>query len=168
MDYTENTDTRVTTNPTGAYQKDNVPYGRAIAAGGVAGLAMALYLLLVEFLTPEGAGSFIKMGKYLLAAPVFYIALKAYKTHVPKGKIFKRGIVYGAAMSLAAAVVTFGLASLFHLVLPEVEVSQNLREVDTAREKLVLDWLLLFETFVFGMVITFIILQGLKDKTTAE
>ncbi|MEM1324387.1 MAG: hypothetical protein AAGI23_00455 [Bacteroidota bacterium] len=169
MDYTTEKKAReITSRPTDQYYKDRVPYGRATVVGAVTGIIVALYLLLVEFLTPEGAGSFIKMAKYLIIAPIFYTALKSYKAKIPTGKIFKRGIVYGATMSAVTALVTFGLAVVFQLIFPDVEYSQFLRDVDTAGETIVFDWMVLFETFVFSMIVTFIILQGLKDRAKPE
>lgn len=163
-----NAETPVTTHPTDNYKHARVPYGRAALVGSAAGLVMALYLLLVEFIFADGVSSFVKLGKYIFMVPLFYFALRAYKARIPKGKIFKRGIVYGAAMSAAAGLVIMGLAVLFQLLFPEVETSQYLREVDTPEEEIALDWILIFETFVFGMVITFIILQGIKDPREAE
>ncbi|MEM9886004.1 MAG: hypothetical protein AAF849_08935 [Bacteroidota bacterium] len=136
---------------------------KSIRNGIIAGVVMAIYVFIVEASTDPRGTSYLRPISYIFMLGIFYFALKNYKAKLPKGKIFKRGAVMGIYMSTVAAIVLVGLMALLEFFFLEIGFSVFNREVHTLGEAVVFDWILLAQTFVFGILSTFVVLQGIKD-----
>ncbi|MEM8528484.1 MAG: hypothetical protein AAGG68_27830 [Bacteroidota bacterium] len=147
---------------------DKISYRKGITNGIFLGVTIAIFSLLVELAASSEAAAYFKPAKYLFMLGAFYYTLKNYKKTLPKGEIFKRGAVLGIYMSITTALVVFGLMALFQVVLPGVEFSKYTEEIDSASKAIFFDWILLVETFVFGIIISFIVLQGIKDTNRTK
>ncbi|MEM9849930.1 MAG: DUF4199 domain-containing protein [Bacteroidota bacterium] len=147
---------------------DPSPKGRAIRNGLLAGVIMALYVFLIEASADPETISFLRPISYLFMLIVFYQAIKRYKNDLLTGRIFKRGAVLGIYMSAVTAIALVGVLIALELVFYDMELNLFTREVDTFNEVIIFDWILLFQTFVFGIIATFISLQGLKGPRRAR
>jgi len=147
---------------------NSVSYRKGIVNGILLGVAIAMYSLLVQLAAPSEIAAYFKPVKYLFMLGAFYYTLNNYKKTLPKGEIFKRGAVLGIYMSAATAFTAFALMSLFEVLFSGVEFSQYTEEIDSVSEAIIFDWILLVETFVFGIIVNFIILQGLKDSNRTK
>jgi len=147
---------------------DAASHNRGIRNGILLGLVVALYSLFIQIIAPSESAAYFKPVKYLFMLGAFYYTLKNYKERLPKGEIFKRGSVLGIYMSIATALTVFALMSLFQVLFPSIEFSQYTQDIDSDSKAVIFDWMLLVETFVFGIIINFIILQGLKDTNRTK
>lgn len=135
--------------------------GRIIAL--LLGVGIAIFTLIVQHFTDPVSTSFIKPLKYVFVFGGFYYALSQYKQVLPKNRIFRKGAVLGIIMSLYLAFSLVATLSLSALVFPAEEFTKYNKEITQFSQFITFDALLFVETFVFGIIISFICLQGLKD-----
>ncbi len=129
------------------------------------GALMAVFLILVQIIfNPENVG-YVKPGKYLIMLGMFYSTLITYKKGLERGQIYRKGFVLGIYMSAVAAITLVAILTGLQFVFQSFDFSKFFQTVDTTAEMIIFDWILLLETFVFGIIITFILLQGLKDTS---
>jgi hypothetical protein len=142
-------------------------YGNLL--GLISGLLMGVFLVLLEVL---GAGSNegLKMVKYVFMGGLLFYGLSSYKKSLPDGKIFKNGILLGLYTSFIAAISLL----LFSVIITgfsggEIAFSKFTMDASSGFSQMItLEIVLLFEVIVFGMILTFISLQYLKDGTPTE
>jgi len=143
-------------------------YRKGAVYGLTAGLIMSAVALIIGLLAgPESLGwDFLK---YLVLGFVLGRLLSLYKAYLPSGKVFKDGILLGlytafvAALTMAAVNLIVGLAGMETGILQKFGL-----EAATFGEALALNGLLIFECLVFGLILTFVWLQLLKDPRPAE
>lgn len=121
---------------------------------------MAIYTILIQSFSSPETISYLKPFRYLLLLGIFYVLFKNYKNALPEGRIFKKGAVLGIYMSAIAAIISVAVIALAEFA--GFEFNKFNQEVDTFSEFITMDWILFFETFVFGIIASFICLQGLK------
>ena len=126
---------------------------------------MTLYTFLIEFFVSSEMASYLKPASYLIMLGFFYVSLRDYKKRLPKGKIFTKGTSLGLYMSAITSVVLMVLMTLLQFIFQQVSFSKFTKEINTVSEMITFDWILLLQTFVFGIIVTFIILQGIKDTS---
>lgn len=133
--------------------------------GLLTGAIIAVFAFLVEsFVSNEYSAYIIPLG-FIVMGILFYRALVEYKHSLQDDTIFRNGMLLGGYMSIISAVVVTGLVALFHAIFRNVEPSTFTEEVETVGQFAVFNGILFFETLVFGILITFIILQGIKGKS---
>lgn len=136
--------------------------------GLIGGLAMAAYLALLQ-LTGTADSTMLKMVKYIPFAILLYVGLKRYKMYLPKGKLFFKGLGFGTVVSAYSAIITAASMTFLYAAHPEgVEITKFQSSVTNMLQMLVVDGMLILEIFVFGMITTFICLQGLKENPRQE
>lgn len=147
---------------------DRLVYSKALRNSIITAVLMVMYIFAVQtYNTPESA-SYLKPVSYLIMFSSFYLTLKSYKKSLPKGKIFFKGALLGLYMSAITAGVLVSLMTILQVVFQEGHFSKFTREIDTFAEMVTFDWILFFQTFVFGIIINFIVLQGIKDTNKTK
>lgn len=141
-------------------------HGAALGWGLTAGLLMGVYLL---FLQLAGAGDAValKFLKYLILAGCLGWGLWRYRSVDRSGKFFSRGIVLGALTTFYAAVSLIAVGFLAGAVAPELAFEKFSLRVNSPGDLLVTNIAIFFEVLVFGLVITFIGLQYLKNRSAS-
>lgn len=132
----------------------------SIKYGLIAGSLMSALLLIFQ-LSGNDFSPFLKLLKYTPLAIVIIIGLNAYKSKI-NGDIFINGISFGAKLSLLAGLVLVIANILLYVIYPEIAFSKYGLEPHALSSVLVISAILFFETFVFGNIISFCILQYLK------
>jgi hypothetical protein len=143
------------------YQK-GINYG--LTAGAIMG---AISLLINSLIGANDIGW--DFAKYLVLGIVLGRLLNKYKEFLPAGKVFKDGMVLGLFTSFVAA-VTLAVINLGVglLGLESGMVQKFGLEAETFISSLMMNGLMIFECLVFGMILTFVWLQLLKDPKPAE
>jgi len=136
-------------------------YWRGAVWGVLAGSLMALFLTFLQVVSSENVmtAGFLK---HIILAVILGFALNNYKKYLFKDTIFKNGILYGGYITLLSAVVItlVNMATFYYVDQFSVE-KFGVKAEDTA-DFFSVSGAVFFEVFVFGMIITFIILQYLK------
>ncbi|MEL6941350.1 MAG: hypothetical protein AAFO82_01670 [Bacteroidota bacterium] len=148
----------------GTDQSNKVVYNKALRNSIITAALMAAYLFIVQIIASPETASYIKPASYLIMLGMFYFTLKDYKSQLPKGKIFTKGSLLGLFMSAITSAILVAVMTALKFIFGNVEFSKFTKEVDTFNEMITFDWILLFQTFVFGIIVTFIVLQGIKDS----
>jgi hypothetical protein len=138
-------------------------------SGLISGILMGMFLIILE-LTGQGANEGLKMVKYVFLGALLFYSLSAYKKSLPDGKIFKNGILLGLYTSFIAALSLIIFSALITgLTGGEIAFSKFTLDASAGLSQLLtLDILLFFEVIVFGMILTFISLQYLKDRKPTD
>lgn len=136
------------------------------------GLATGLIMSAVSIVISAIAGT-DNIGwdflKYLVLAFALGRLLKEYKTYLPAGKVFKDGLVLGMYTSFVVAITMTAVNLIVGLIGLEYGFLQKYgMEADSFGHTLLINGLMIFECVVFGMILTFIWLQLLKDAKPAE
>ena len=130
--------------------------------GLFSGMLMAAVLLLFQ-ISGQDYSPFLKLGKYLVLGAGIVAALNVYKQASSKD-VFIGGIGVGVKLSLAAALILVATNIVLYAVAPAFAFSKYGLEPHSFAEMGLISGILFFETFVFGSIITFSVLQFLKDK----
>lgn len=132
--------------------------------GILTGVIIAVYAFLLEsVISAEYSAYLIPIG-FIAMGVLYYRALSSYKVTLKGNSIFKNGMLLGSYMSVITAILVAGLVAIFHVIFTRVKPSAFTEEVETVGQFAVFNGILFFETLVFGIIITFIILQGIKGK----
>jgi len=150
------------------HRQINEPFNHtqsALLFGISGGVVLGFYQLLVN-----GADQGINIGVgllgFLLLTPFLYFGLKQFRQHLAGGEVFKNGIIHGMSISAIASIVMVVIASIgitWQGAPPAIdaeEIAVMQMVANSAFQILV--------GIVFGMTITFIILQGLKSDIRAD
>lgn len=143
-------------------------YTKGLVGGIMAGIGMGLGLLLINSKI-EGVHTGWSFAKYLVLGLILSMLIGEYKASSAKGKTFKDGIVLGGFTTLCSAVVLIVFNTLINaLGIDSIQTTRYNVEADSLSNILMLNGVLFFECFVFGMVFTFIWLQFFKDAKPAQ
>jgi hypothetical protein len=143
-------------------------YAKSIRFGMLAGLGMGLYLVLINLLA-QGPHPLLSFLKYLILGGFLAVILYQYKKASPAGKTFKNGIRLGLFTSLVAALMLLAFNVLVFASAKELVIITKFQlAADNLFNAVIINGVLFFETLVFGMILTFICLQFLKDPAPAE
>ncbi|TXF88581.1 hypothetical protein FUA23_14025 [Neolewinella aurantiaca] len=141
--------------------------------GIVLGLITSAFLIVINMIYGGNGGDQlsvplgIRFSKHLLIIPVLYLALRSFARTMPKGHIFKGGLILLCYIAVWTA-ATIGLANLIFYLATSSSFEQFMNEGADFLSATINSGLLIFETVVFVMIIGFVILQGLKDKGSPE
>lgn len=144
----------------------NYPFYRYGARQGLlAGLLMGIYLLVLRF-AGYGGQLALDMLKYLILAAVLGYSLYDYRGFLPRGRFFGNGILLGLLITFVSAITLIGFLLVSFAFGADVtgSIGKFAIDIDTVSEILVLHGALFFEVLVFGMILTFIWLQGFKTR----
>lgn len=151
------------TNP-GSTPADKTFYTRSTVFGIIAGALMSLFIGVSGFyITGDNPG--FGFFKYLILGGALVVLLNQIKRHSQAGQTLKDGIVYGLYTSAVAAVVTSVAALLFGG--PNALRGAVTETSDVVVTRGTLAGMTFFITLVAGLILSFIILQFLKDKEQA-
>jgi hypothetical protein len=169
MEYQRNLHADEKYNPVRAanYREVNRPFNyvqNALSYGILGGIVLGAYQCLIG-----GADGTINIGMellgFLLLTPFLLLALRKFRNYHAGGEIFKMGIIHGMSISavaslLMAVIATIGMAWFVpqDMMLEKLDIGEIV--VNSSFQILV--------GIVFGMTITFIILQGLKSDMRAD
>lgn len=127
-----------------------------------AGFAMALVLLICQ-LTGNDVATGFKLLKYLLLGGIIVLALNNYgKTH--GDDLFINGSAVGVTLSLVAAAILALINIIIFLTLPEFAFSKYTVEPTSLLQASMISMMLFFEAWVIGGIITFIVVQWMKNR----
>jgi len=135
--------------------------------GLVAGSIMAAYLLLLQAFGFDHSPG-LKMVKYLFLGLILYRALQSYRDYLPEGQLFKFGIGLGAYITVISSLVVLAGNILAYSIGDRFAFNKFTFESHNMAEVLLIDGILFFEIWVFGMILTFICLQALKSPKPAK
>ncbi|MFT4536390.1 MAG: hypothetical protein ACI9P5_003766 [Saprospiraceae bacterium] len=136
---------------------NNISTKYGLIAGGL--MAVALFLFQV---TGNDFSPFLKLSKYILLALSIVIALNIYKDKI-KGNIFFNGLAVGTKLSFIAGLLLVVINFLLFFTFPSVAFSKYGIEPSSLKQVTMISGVLFFESLVFGSLITFAVLQYLKD-----
>lgn len=131
--------------------------------GIISGIAMALYLFVLNFYeVSELIG--IKFLKYLILGSILVYGLNTYKKYLDKTFTFKKGILLGLYTTFVSALSLILMNVLAYFFTDSLAFDKFSVSSDNFGDFAVISGGLFFEVIVYGMIITFIILQYLKTK----
>lgn len=138
-------------------------YNDGIRWGIAGGVGMALFLVGAQVMT-GGDSMILKFFKYMVLAAVLKFGLDIQKSYMKDDYKFKNGIQLGAIMTGVSA-ITLALMNMFLFWVSEnLAFNKFSMDADTIGHVSVLSGVLMFEVLVFGMILSFIILQSIKPK----
>jgi hypothetical protein len=135
--------------------------------GLISGILMSLFLFALDYLA-LGSSSGMKMLKYVILGGILLHGLRMYKHTLPKGQIFKQGILFGAYTTFVSALTLIAAILVAYSLIPDFSLIKFSLEAATLKDILLLEGVVFFEILIFGMILTFIWLQYLKDRKPAE
>jgi len=130
--------------------------------GLFAGIGMTFMLLLFQ-LTGNDYSPVLKLSSYLFLMIAIVVALNMYKNKI-SGDVFIRGIGVGTKLSLVAGLCLAAINIILFLVLPQYAFSKYGMEPHSLQQMFLISVVLFFETLIIGSIMTFIVLQFLKDR----
>jgi len=134
--------------------------------GIILGVAMGIYLLILNFVYAEVPLG-MRFAKHLLIIPVVWYAASDYAKRLPEGKVFKAELTYLMKLAGYAAVAVVGFNVLAFMIFGN-SFDQFLQEGNTFAGMMINCGFMFFETVVFVMIVSFIVLQGFKGKGSPE
>lgn len=133
-----------------------------IRLGLLGGLGMAIFLIASQLMA--GDSMILKFLKYIALFGVLLYGLNAQKSYMKDSYAFKYGIQLGVIVTATGA-ITLALMNVFMFwISPDLAFDKFSMEADSVGHLAVLSGVLFFEVLVFGMIITFIILQAIKPS----
>ena len=133
-----------------------------IRLGILGGIGMAMFLVAAQLMA--GNSMVLKFLKYIALFGVLIYGLNAQKTYMQNNYNFRNGIQLGVIITAVSA-ITLALMNVFiFLISPDLAFDKFSMQADSAGHLAVLCGVIFFEALVFGMIITFIILQSIKPK----
>ena len=136
-----------------------------IRRGIEAGALMSILLVILEASVTEDVAQGLRFLQYLILTAFIYLALKSARDHYPAVGFFQEGIQIGAGISVVSAATVILVNLLSYLLGGAVTLEKYSHGNESFGEFLSTNGILLFEIFVFGMIITFIWLQYLKMRS---
>jgi hypothetical protein len=135
--------------------------------GLISGILMSIFLFALDFLE-LGSSSGMKMLKYVILGGILLYGLQMYKRTLPKGQIFKKGILFGLYTTFISAITLIAAILVAYSLIPGFSLIKFSLEAVSLKDILLLEGVVFFEILIFGMILTFIWLQYLKDREPAE
>ena len=152
---TINTDKEISTN------SFSITY-EAILFGILGGAGIAMFLIASQLMV--GNPLILKFLKFIALFGVIRFGLDAQETDRQNNYNFKTGIQFGVITTISIALL-LALINLFLLwILPNFAFDPFSTQVNSIRDLVLSSRVFFFETLVFGITITLIILQAIKTK----
>lgn len=132
------------------------------------GVITALYLIVINFFSGgEELSLGFRFAKHLLIIPVVWMAIAAYASYFSESNIFKGEFMLLLRIAGWSA-ITLSLINVLVYGITSSSFEQFMQEGNTLFGAMMNSGFLLFETFVFVMIIGFVILQAYKRKGSPE
>ncbi|NJC24694.1 hypothetical protein [Neolewinella antarctica] len=156
------------TNPPDLKDHTNFDTGaHARTYGIILGVLTAIYLIVLNFIYPDDIPMGLRFAKHLIIIPVVWYAAGNYASKLPDNKVFKAEITY--LMSLAAyTAVTLVAINVLVYIITGTSFEQFMQDGDAFAGMMINCGFVFFETVVFVMVVSFIVLQGYKGGGSPE
>ncbi len=138
-------------------------YGSGAKWGIICGIAMAMYLFALNY---YGIDELIGMKflKYLILVSILAYGLTTYKNYLAEAFKFKKGILLGLYTTFVSAFSLILMNMVAYLFSDSLAFDKFQVESNSFGDFAVITGALFFEVIVYGMIITFIILQFLKTQ----
>ena len=157
-----NSDTNIIENKKSRFETDGFKvYQNGTLWGVIAGVGMAFFLFLLDLVSVENSIG-LKFIKYLILFGILAYGLNTYKKRIGENFQFKKGIVLGAVISLVSAISLVILDVIAYAISDDFAFNKFGVEPSSGIELATIAAMVFFEAFVYGMIITFIILQLIK------
>lgn len=137
-------------------------YGEGLKLSLIAGVGMAIYLFALQLNSIESIGA--KFFKYLVLGSILAYGLSAQKKFLGERYKYKRGILYGLFITSLSALILAGMNVAAYVLTETMSFSKFFMEADSVAHLAVISGVIFFEALVYGMILTFIILQYLKTS----
>lgn len=137
-------------------------YEKGIMWGIQAGALMGLFLIGLQLFNGENSIT-LKFFKYAFLALFLGIGLNTYKSYLYKDTIFKNGALLGAFITFISGLTLAVINAFAYITGSNFAFEKFGIESTNLGHFLSVSGALLFEVFILGMVITFIILQYIKS-----
>jgi len=147
------------------YRKNFNATNDGIRWGIAAGVGMALFLVAAQVLT-NGESMVLKFLKYIALIAVLSYGLKLQKSYLQKDYTFGSGMQLGAIITAVSAITLALMNFIMFGISEELAFDKFSLEANSVGNTAVLSGVLFFEVLVFGMIVTFIVLQAIKPKRT--
>lgn len=150
------------------YRELNTPFNHAqnaILFGISGGIVLGLYQLFVNG-TDNGINIGIGLLGFFLLTPFLFFALRQFRRHLAGGEVFKNGIIHGLSISAIASIIMVVISTIGVTWQAAPQVI-NAEQIETGH-LIVNGAFQILVGIVFGMTITFILLQGLKSDMRAD
>ncbi len=138
------------------------PFNMMVRRGVEAGALMALLLILIEAFSTEDMANGLRFIQYLILGGMLYFALKRTRDYYPPNGYFQEGLKIGLGISVVSAITVILINFLSFILGGTLTMEKYTQGNESLGQFLMVNGILLFEIFVFGMIMTFIWLQLLK------
>lgn len=136
-------------------------YERGIRYGLFSGLMISMYLLILRAFN-QGGNMPLKFLAFLILGITIATEIKRRKEKVKEGTLFKKGILTGVFISFVTASTILLFESAVFLLDYEWLVPMFKNEITGVVEFAAFSSMMFLETILFGLILTFIILQYYK------
>ena len=136
--------------------------------GVIAGAIMVALLFLVESTGVQGGMHiFMQFAANIVLAGVIAYSLNKYKQYLPVGSVFRSGMLMGAYISIVTGAIIVLANLILTLLVPVAGISLFGMSALGLGDALLISFGMFIVTFVNGMIITFICLQFMKEKSSS-
>ena len=133
--------------------------------GIIAGLGISIILLLFQ----ASGDDFSPLLKISAMIPLLICIVLAFNKMKSLGAtIFPSGVAAGLKLSLVAAICVTVVNLIFFLIYPAIAFSKYAILPDSGANFMIISVILLFEIFVFGGVMSFIMMQSMKRSSKTK
>lgn len=139
-------------------------YERGVRYGLFSGLMISLYLLILRAVG-QGGNMPLKFLAFLILGATIATEIKRRKDKVKAGNLFKKGILTGVFISFVTASTILLFESAVFVLDYEWLVPMFKNEITGIVEFAAFSSMMFLETILFGLILTFIILQYHKIPT---
>lgn len=137
-------------------------YGKGTMWGVQAGALMGLFIIGLQLFGGENIIA-LKFFKYAFLIIFLGIGLNTYKSYLHKDTIFKNGALLGGYITFISGIVLIIVNTIAFTSGSSITFEKFGVEANNFGQFLTISGTMFFEVIVFGMIITFIILQYLKS-----
>ena len=136
--------------------------GKVLTRGFMGG---AIMFFVIEILNHNVKDIWVNyIFKFGVLVPFLAYYLNLYKKHVEKGEFFYKGLIRGLILSAVIAFTYFGLNFLGYAISPTLAIVRDGFEINSMTDFLLINWIYFYELFVFGIITSFVLIQGMKGK----
>ena len=134
--------------------------------GIILGVATAIYLIIINLIYGEVPLG-LRFAKHLLIIPIVWYAAADYAKRLPEGQVFKAELGYLMRLAGYAALALIAVNILVFMVTSS-SFEQFMEDGNSFAGMMINSGFIFFETVVFVMIVSFIVLQGFKGKGSPE
>jgi len=149
-------------------QQDNSVNRTNVLINGLqGGIFLIASWLLFRILFTEANTMWQYLG-YVILMYFVYNSITMHRAVINKGKRFQNGIKVGFQVSAIAALVVALINAVVAMASPELAVTKFNKEITDIFTIIAVDFGIILEIMVVGMLTTFIVLQSQKDSSSSR